>query len=509
MSSASRALVHLLAWLACVAAGCVLAAAATAGSPAGGLPVWSELSAFEQATMRDVPRARAGDADALLALYLVAAGDVRDETTFHRRRDEIDRWLAGLRLDAARSPRASAQKLLAAMHDRFFLPVDAAAAGAIPPGYAEEQSRLSQVFATSTFNCMSSAQLYIVLASKLGLETNAAIIPSHVYVQVRLPGGEPVDIETTMREGFAVREDPAFFSPEYAERFRSLGLEPPDPADYAAPRLVSTVELAAVNMWDQHVAPEQMAAADRMRLVELRAELVPAYIEAQANRLTLYHREFARLSKQSDYAALARMYASIAPYLQGLRQQARPELADQLVAIEAERALSVLNGGDPAQALAMAQALLQTQPAAARPPGESTVFTVVDAYIAQMLQQRQFAAARASLAGIEPRCLANAVCANSLARVHAEWAQAAWEAHDWSTVAVTCRDYLRLDGASKVAGQFRANLEGAYLNWSSELLADEEWEQARTHLQECQQALGTSPRCRAALEKLTERYGND
>ena len=62
------------------------------------LPIWSELNGFESWTISRMRDARAGDPDALLALYLMASGESFSLEDFDRARGEIDLWIDTLPL---------------------------------------------------------------------------------------------------------------------------------------------------------------------------------------------------------------------------------------------------------------------------------------------------------------------------------------------------------------------------------------------------------------------------
>jgi tetratricopeptide (TPR) repeat protein len=102
----------------------------------------------------------------------------------------------------APSPRAKGEKLLQFLHE-----------GPMAKGYESNQTLLSTVLDAGTYNCVSSAVLYNVVAGRLGLEARAVEIPGHVY-SVLYADGKPTDVETTNAHGF----DPA--NPEQREKLR-------------------------------------------------------------------------------------------------------------------------------------------------------------------------------------------------------------------------------------------------------------------------------------------------
>ena len=57
-------------------------------------------------------------------------------------------------------------------------------------GYDFNQARLTGIFTTGHYNCLSSAVLYVVLARAFGLPVRAAVVPTHVFVELGARGAE-------------------------------------------------------------------------------------------------------------------------------------------------------------------------------------------------------------------------------------------------------------------------------------------------------------------------------
>jgi tetratricopeptide (TPR) repeat protein len=73
--------------------------------------------------------------------------------------------------------------------------------GPMAKGYASQQTDLSTVLEKGTFNCVSSAALYNVLARRLGLDARAVEVPDHAF-SVVYDGTAHADVETTTAAGF-------------------------------------------------------------------------------------------------------------------------------------------------------------------------------------------------------------------------------------------------------------------------------------------------------------------
>jgi tetratricopeptide (TPR) repeat protein len=67
--------------------------------------------------------------------------------------------------------------------------------------YSLNQTKLDLLVSTGRFNCVSSAVLYSILASSIGLETNGVLTKDHAFIQVHV-GTELIDVETTNVYGY-------------------------------------------------------------------------------------------------------------------------------------------------------------------------------------------------------------------------------------------------------------------------------------------------------------------
>lgn len=83
--------------------------------------------------------------------------------------------------------------------------------GALNKGYVSKQTDVSKVFDTKTYNCVSSATLYNILATRLGLDTRAIEVPDHAF-SIIYDGTKHADVETTTKAGFNPSRDRAAIS---------------------------------------------------------------------------------------------------------------------------------------------------------------------------------------------------------------------------------------------------------------------------------------------------------
>jgi len=67
--------------------------------------------------------------------------------------------------------------------------------------YSQNQTRIDVLIAKRTFNCVSSAVFYNIIARKLGLKVGGVVVKEHAFSQLQLPK-KKIDIETTTQYGF-------------------------------------------------------------------------------------------------------------------------------------------------------------------------------------------------------------------------------------------------------------------------------------------------------------------
>jgi tetratricopeptide (TPR) repeat protein len=91
--------------------------------------------------------------------------------------------------DLGADPKTRGEAVLVFLHQRFL------------KGYAENQTRLDEIFRTGRYNCVSSAALYIVFAVAAGLDVRGVMTKDHAFVTLNA-GTERIDVETTNRLGF-------------------------------------------------------------------------------------------------------------------------------------------------------------------------------------------------------------------------------------------------------------------------------------------------------------------
>ena len=73
--------------------------------------------------------------------------------------------------------------------------------GPLASGYISKQTDLSTLLDTKTYNCVSSATFFNIMARRLGLDARAIEVPDHAF-SIVYDGSQHADVETTTLSGF-------------------------------------------------------------------------------------------------------------------------------------------------------------------------------------------------------------------------------------------------------------------------------------------------------------------
>jgi len=119
-------------------------------------------------------------------------GDVKDEAMLTNYIND----LAG-KVRSISSDYEKGEKILQLLHDSLF------------SNYIENQTRINIVMSTGTYNCVSSAVLYMAAGRASGLDINGVRTPDHAFVSL-LIDDRIVDVETTNEWGYDPGEKKEF-----------------------------------------------------------------------------------------------------------------------------------------------------------------------------------------------------------------------------------------------------------------------------------------------------------
>lgn len=167
-------------------------------SPASALQVLAKLSASVNLKISPEERSLFADAaDGKLDTWSFAEASLLSSgVTDKRQRARYLKQIDALHAAASKSiptnidTFARGRALLTWLHKRAF-----------KKGYKEKQTDVSTVLDTATFNCVSSATLYNILARRMGLDVRGIEVPDHAF-SILYDGTRHADIETTTKAGF-------------------------------------------------------------------------------------------------------------------------------------------------------------------------------------------------------------------------------------------------------------------------------------------------------------------
>lgn len=156
----------------------------------------------------------------------------------------LDRWSAEFTAKAPDDPVKRGEALLQFLHTKL-------------KSYVETQTRVDVLIDRGTFNCVSSAVVYMILGRKAGLDVQAVATSDHAFALVRWNHRE-IDVETTTPYGF----DPGTKT-EFTDSFGRTGFAYVAPGLYAQRRSIGDRQLLGL------LVQNRLAEFERTRQSEL------------------------------------------------------------------------------------------------------------------------------------------------------------------------------------------------------------------------------------------------
>ncbi|MDB4979904.1 MAG: tetratricopeptide repeat domain protein [Myxococcales bacterium] len=403
------------------------------------LHTWWPLTPPEVAAIRGVDAAKAGDAHALLALALVSSGDRRDADSHAEFTARVDHFLADIKptIAAAADDWHRGYELNRAMHRVFF-----AGKRADLGGYELDQGRLTGIFTTSHYNCLSSAVLYVVLARAFGLPVRAVVVPTHVFVQIGAGGaqigagpggGRVIEIETTSNTGFDWVHDARFYKDDAASWSSSRGLRPVTFDEYQHRRIIAPYQLMALAMRDGRSGEDD---ADRARLHELAALVDADDVEIQRDRMQYTENEAIQLFDAKAWRTVARLFDVVSPAVDALAASTHDAKTGELASWETwsyAHALAIVGRTDEAMAR-MGDGYARLDPT--WPDAEklrNNYVAVLNDRLCGLIEAKDYAKALEVYAAHREPCRADKVCTDNIAVIYGNQSIDSQNAGDWQT----------------------------------------------------------------------------
>lgn len=260
--------------------------------------IWSSLTEAEIKALSQLDKAKAGDPEALLRLFILASGTKRDAADLARYQAKIKTFCDSIapKMSAVSTKKTKARILFKAMYPYFIK-----TKGSNPIyGYDFDYSDLARLLDEKIYNCVSITMLYVLLGAHFQLDIEPVKMPGHAFAQLRLDSGKVLEIETVTREGFGVTHDKAFFR-EQARLMAAVYGRNLTYADYQQRRIVRPWELALENMRNQHTMPSVIGVQGHFRLRELQSVMQPTDSAFRKERLGLYFEVVRRAKVDSNF----------------------------------------------------------------------------------------------------------------------------------------------------------------------------------------------------------------
>lgn len=426
------------------------------------LHTWWPLTEAEVAAVSGIERARQGDAHALLALAIFGSGDKRDEESYTRYTERVDRFVESTRkaMTDAQDDWHRGDALNRAMHAAFFT-------GARNPkdpelgAYELDQARLTGIFNGGHYNCISSALLYTVLARAFALPVRGVFTTTHAFVEADA-ADKRVDVETTTSDGYGRVHDEHYYAEQAEKWSSSRGLKPMTFDDYKKRDIVPPFAFVARAMNDKRNNNEDTQG----RLSEVAALMEPDYADSAYNRMVVYVNEAKWLYEHKASRTTLRLVEVIAPVVSDVatRFSSNAKIMPLVVmmAWHDAAALEIVGRGDEAISVAD-DALDRVDPSWSEATLlKSNLLGVLLDRMTELQTKGEYEKSLAAVAKRIPACLANAACQNNL--------------------------YLTFDG------------------WSARFQQASDYAGARKVLERCIAMLPGDTRCRAALETITNDH---
>lgn len=473
--------------------------------------LWFPAGAFEAATYRSAAKAAAGDPVALFDFALVGSAARLTPEAAANLRGHFLAFVEKVRpeVEAEADPWQRGFKLHRAMHRELL----AGGSGELG-NYDWNQSALAPIFTTRKYNCISSALLFGLAARLMGLDAEGVVLKTHAFIQLRLPNGRLIEVETTNPTGYDWVHDEKFYAKDAAGWSAARRLPPTTMADYQARRIVTLPELVAGNMRNQHTRAAGVSLSDRDRLTEFSSALVPGDAALARWRLAAYHGEANDLSLHAREDEIVRLAARIGPVVDDIaaRHGADPDVAGTLRWFRAEtiRAYGRLGRADEAVAEWRRSAALYVSTATPPDPDIAGSRTRAFSAFAELtrpdIDGKRFERAESVFAQVAADCTSFAWCQNNRFVNLLNWGNEAYNAKDFGR-ALERYALARSQAASEQdVASVRQNVENAYLCMSDAHAAEGNWPKAVEVLDTCVAADPGHAACVAAAARLRAEH---
>ena len=475
-------------------------------------PFWFNLKPVEIRTLENVSQAKAGNPDELLALALLASGDVRDSVTFDKYVTKVKGFVARTRpsIDAERDFWQKGRLLFSAMRKEF-LKTDSTNDLA---GYDWYQSRLSTLLESGKYNCISSAILYIVLARYFDMPAKGVALPSHAFVQMTAPDKKIIEIETTAKTGFDWVHDANYYKSRALAWFSQRGLPQATYEEYLKRVVMEPYQIICYNMTNQHTDPKVMKFEDIHRLKEMRGYVLDDDAAAQKERFAIYGLEFQHLQKHEDYRAAEQMFGKIMPAVaeEKKRFPGDSDIARNALILEYNYATMLLMIHNHAPFVAASRSALDEMVKSGIADTSEmykgllvNVFNFMKFY---MDNRNDYADAESLATAFVPYARTQEWFLGNVQYMYGMELRSYWDQKQWPQAVKIIEKQKAVDASGTNSAMISKNLEAAYVNWSLMYSNEGNWPKAKDVLKQCvdDTACAHASQCGSMLDELEKAH---
>lgn len=472
-------------------------------------PFWFHLTPFEARVIQDSSKIKSNDPEALFALAIIASGNARDSTMYKKHWKRYLHFVAMIQSEIERENDfwQKGFKLYQAMRAEFFL---SDSAGDLK-GYDWWQSRFSGVFETGTYNCISSAILYCILARQFGLHAKGVFLPSHSFVQIYDSSGKKIEVETTSKLGYDWIHDETYYKNKSAFWFQARNLSSSTYADYQRRKIIEPWQLICADMTVQHTDTRRMKVEDIHRLKEIQAFIDDTNIDYQKERLTIYLVEFASLLKHEDYKTAERFLITIFPILEKAKKDfpKNSDIKDKIARFYNNKSSMYTVTKNYKDFIATTtEALTLLQPdiidsGAIYGNCLNNALTLIKYYA----EKEDFEKSESLSVFILQYSHREAWLVQNIQWAFGMEMNYYWNRANWESVIRICKLQKAIDRNRTFMATNNTNLEAAYCNWSGEYLNKGNWPKAREILKRCEcDSIASQSKCTKVLTDLEKAH---
>ncbi len=465
----------------------------------GDLGFWSPLTSFEILVLK----ANHTNYDHFLALALVGSGDARTQKEFLAIKKDVQSFIQDVtpKINHVKEFWRKGSILYHEVQKKFYPSVFGS-----KPFYRFHQTKLSTLIHKGEYNCISSAILYGIFAHHFGLHPEGVFIPSHAFVQITDDKtGKVVEVETTNANGYDQLHDKEYYESTEQFWYTSRDLNSITYEDYQNRGIYSLRDMIIYNMSHQHARTNTMSLEDRMRLIEIKAYLLPTD-ESHRNTLAFMFQEEAYRLLKTDSVAYERFIQVAQSKMITLMeyQKSSNYIVDIFRWLAVEDSRWRITQGQHTQALSKL-----SEYSSYIPESDSNYVKMKNVIgenyfyaLDTLIKQHKLKDAELFQKTYYSMCKEGRTCVQNYPELYNNWIRTLWNNEDWNGAVRLLKTFKKLKVASLETKKINKDTETAYKNWARDLYDNNKRASAKTKLKECLKDIKGSLGCKSLLNDI-------